>query len=93
MYKESFVKMSKHLFLRVLLRIDTLEVRQMSCGIHVSIRSDDVRVCAHRDWVAYERMRRERRRITAAAVREESRELFLELELRAQMHLEVTTDG
>ena len=92
MYKESFVKMSKHLFLRVLLRIDTLEVRQMSCGIHVSIRSDDVRVCAHRDWVAYEHMRRERRRITAAAVREESRELFLELELRDQMHPEVTSD-
>lgn len=93
MYKKSFVKMSKHLFLRVLLRISTLEVRQVPCGIVVSIRSDDVRVCAHRDWVAYEHMRRERRRITAAAVREESRELFLELELRAQMHLEVTSDG
>ena len=47
MYKESFVKMSKHLFLRVLLRIDALEVRQASCGIIVSIRSDDMRVCAH----------------------------------------------
>ena len=92
MYKESFVKMSKHLFLRVLMRIDALEVRQASCGIIVSIRSDDVRMCAHRDRNAYDRIRADRRRITAAAVREESRELFLELELRAQMPLEVTSD-
>lgn len=93
MYKESFVKMSKHLFLRVLLRIDTLEVRQVPCGIHVSIQSDDVRMCAHRDWVAYEHMRRERRRIIAAAVREENRALFEEQQLRDQMPPEVTNDG
>ena len=93
MYKESFVKMSKHLFLRVLLRISTLVVRQVPCGIVVSIRSDDMYNYACRDRGTYERMYREHRRITAAAVREESRELFLELELRAQMPLEVASDG
>jgi hypothetical protein len=93
MYKESFVKMSKHLFLRVLLRISTLEVRQVPCGIVVSIRSDVVYKHACRDRGVYEYIRRERRRITAAAVREESRELFLELELQAQMPLEVASDG
>ena len=93
MYKESFVKMSKHLFLRVLLRIDTLEVSQEPHGIIVSIKSDDVRVCAHRDRNAYDRIRADRRRITTAAVRGESRELFDELELRAQMPLEVASDG
>jgi len=87
LYKKSFVKMSKHLFIRVLLRIRALELIQVPCKISVSFRSKFIQLCAAKDRGNYDVIRREYRRniaAIAAAVREENRDLFIEQQLRNQ---------
>ena len=62
LYKESFVKMSKHLFLRVLMRISMLELRQVPCGITLSIKSDEAWRYAMKDRNQFDSMRIARQR-------------------------------
>ena len=68
-------------------------MRQVPDGIKISIASDKVYSYARSDRHEYDKLRQERNRIIKAAVREESRDLFLEQQLRDQTPREITSDG
>jgi hypothetical protein len=61
LYKKSFVKISNHLFIRVLIRISVLEMLQIPCCICVSFRSNFIIQCAIADRYEYDVLRREYR--------------------------------
>jgi hypothetical protein len=96
MYKTSLVKMSKHLFVRVLLRINALKITQETDRIEICIRSDEIRRLARRDRDTFDQMRDEQNRNAALAAREETPDVFLPQrlaeELRRQEALQNMSD-